>query len=81
MGMSMNMILDDYIPCHEWSTEPIFSSANGNELWVMLLEKAYAKLNRNYENIIGGDPTESLRILTGAPSLTYLHKWSPNVFE
>ena len=80
MGMNINMILDDYFPCHENSQDPIFSSANGNELWVLLLEKAFAKLNLNYENIVGGDPTESLRVLTGAPSLTYVHSKSPNVF-
>lgn len=60
MGMNINVILDDYFPCHEGSTDIIFSNANGNELWVLLLEKAFAKLNLNYENIIGGDPTESL---------------------
>lgn len=81
MGMNINLILDDYFPCHEGSTDPIFSNANGNELWVLLLEKAFAKMNLNYENIIGGDPTESLRVLTGAPSQTFIHKQSPNVFD
>ena len=80
LGMKINLIVDDYIPCDEYG-KTIFSSANGSELWVILVEKAFAKMFKNYENIIAGDPTEALRILTGAPSETYVHKQSPNVFD
>lgn len=36
--------IDDYIPCY-FNGGPMFSRANGEELWVMLLEKAYAKMH------------------------------------
>ena len=36
-----------------------------------MLEKAYAKINVNYETIGFGWMSESARILTGAPSYRY----------
>jgi len=39
--------------------------------WLVLLEKAFAKLNVNYSNINGGWPGEALRYLTGAPIVNY----------
>lgn len=36
-------------------------------MWVILLEKAYAKAYGSYWEIVGGDPVHALRDLTGAP--------------
>lgn len=47
---------------------PLYSRCNGNELWVMFLEKAYAKLYGTYEKIEAGLAGNALRDLTGAPS-------------
>jgi calpain-15 len=44
-----------------------FSKTNGKELWVIALEKAYAKAYGSYWDIVGGDPVHALRDLTGAP--------------
>lgn len=44
-----------------------FSKTDQNELWVILLEKAYAKAYGSYWEIVGGDPVHALRDLTGAP--------------
>ena len=49
----------------------MFSSANGNELWVILLEKAWAKLHGSYERIIGGEAHLTLRDMTGAPAFEF----------
>lgn len=35
--------IDDYIPCKQGTKDPKFAQPHGNELWVMLLEKAFAK--------------------------------------
>ena len=40
----------------------------------MLLEKAYAKVYGNYEHIIGGQPYEAIKDLTGAPGYSLSHK-------
>lgn len=36
--------------------------------WGPLLEKAWAKVNGNYENIEAGSPSEGVKFLTNAPS-------------
>lgn len=46
---------------------PIYSKANGHELWVLLLEKAFAKYNGSYATLASGKPFEALIDLTGAP--------------
>lgn len=40
-GEFTQVVLDDYIPT--LNGRPVFSRANGPELWVLLMEKAYAK--------------------------------------
>lgn len=58
--------MDSFIPCIGGA--PCFARANGNELWVIMLEKAYAKLHGSYARIESGIGSEALRDLTGAPS-------------
>jgi len=60
------VIVDDYFPCTSHGG-PAFSKGNGNELWVLLLEKAYAKIYGSYANIESGQTLQALRDLTGAP--------------
>jgi hypothetical protein len=43
-----------------------FAQPNGEELWVMLIEKAYAKYEGGYSNILGGLMYPELQWLTGA---------------
>jgi len=43
-----------------------FAKPNGEELWVMLIEKAYAKYEGGYSNILGGLMYPELQWLTGA---------------
>jgi hypothetical protein len=62
------VIMDDYFPCYNRKRGPAFTKGNGNELWVLLLEKAWAKLYGSYERIEAGLTREALRDLTGAPT-------------
>lgn len=48
-GTQITVLVDDYIVC-KWS-QPVFAQANGNELWVMLLEKAWAKIHGSFDRI------------------------------
>ena len=43
-----------------------------------LMEKAYAKLDQNYERIIGGLGFEGLRTLTGMPTFYISHNYGTN---
>ena len=64
--------IDDYFPC--WMdqygkyTSAFSQPRNNNLLWVLILEKAWAKVNGSYEFIIGGYEYEPISCLTGAPS-------------
>ncbi|PHT61444.1 Calpain-type cysteine protease DEK1 [Capsicum annuum] len=58
------VVVDDWIPC-ESPGKPAFStSRKGNEMWVSLLEKAYAKLHGSYEALEGGLVQDALVDLT-----------------
>jgi calpain-15 len=64
------IVLDELLPCFsdaEQRGQPIFSRGRGSELWVMLVEKAWAKVHGSYQAIIAGLPGECLTNLTGAP--------------
>ncbi|BFU22619.1 calpain family cysteine protease, putative [Entamoeba histolytica HM-1:IMSS-B] len=65
MGKERHIVIDDLIPCN--NGQPFFSHNNGDELWVMLLEKAYAKVVGSYGEIEGGIPFLALSDLTGMP--------------
>lgn len=59
------VIVDDYIPYSKKFDCCAFARPNGNELWVLLLEKAWAKINGSYLNIIGGLSCDPLTAFTG----------------
>ena len=61
------VLLDDFFPCSKKTRVPIFAKPNGPELWAMLLEKAWAKINGGYLNITGGFASEVLSVLTSFP--------------
>jgi calpain-15 len=69
-GLKTRVTLDTYFPVNE-NDRPCFSRANGSELWVLILEKAWAKLHGSYERIIGGMAHETFRDVLGAPSFSY----------
>lgn len=62
--------IDDLLPC-EPNGDPIFAGCNNNEIWVMLLEKAYAKIHGSYSLLKGGFVNEALIDLTGCPTSCY----------
>ena len=64
-GIKMQVIIDDLIPCK--GNKVAFARSNGPELWVVLLEKMWAKLHGCYDRIAGGLEYETIRDLVGAP--------------
>ena len=69
-GSWVTVTVDDYFPCSPGGG-PIFSRSNGAELWVLLIEKAFAKLHGGYaflRGANGGWASQGLADLTGAPT-------------
>lgn len=69
-GEWMVVTVDDYIPCY-YNGGPLFSRANGNELWVLLLEKAYAKVNGTYYSLRYGYTHQGMIDLSGCPTIKF----------
>jgi calpain-15 len=69
-GHWRSIVLDEQLPCFpdmQQRGQPVFSRGKGPELWVMLVEKAWAKVHGSYQTIVSGLPGECLTNLTGAP--------------
>lgn len=74
-GEMIEVVVDDNFPCRDngdGTFKPAFSRAT-SDIWVPLLEKAWAKLNGSYEDSVSGDPSDALQCLTGAPTRRYPH--------
>lgn len=53
-GVETTVIIDDYFPCCAMTGQPCFSCTRNGEIWVPLLEKAWAKLHGSYSSLEGG---------------------------
>jgi len=59
------VVIDDRIPVNKQKNRPVFGTCkNSHELWVALIEKAYAKLHGCYESLISGYIDEGIFDLT-----------------
>lgn len=73
-GKWQEIVIDDFIPCDKQKYEkdgiarPVFSQPHGNELWAMLLEKAFAKFCGSYAATEGGQTIWAIRAMTGDPA-------------
>ena len=55
--------LDDFFPYNTKTNMPLFCKPFKNEIWVMLLEKAWSKIKGSYLNIDNGSPHDVLDFL------------------
>ena len=68
------IIIDDFFPCNKKNNFPIFCKPFKNEIWIMLLEKAWAKINNGYINIDNGYSFDVFNSLTPFSSEIIIHK-------
>ena len=76
-GEAQEIVIDDYFPYNdtpEVDTYAFSRQSCDREIWVQVLEKAYAKAFGSYEAIEGGKPYQAFFTLTGFPSDCLLHK-------
>lgn len=71
-GIWEEVFIDDQFPVNPDSGRAAFTYSESKELWVMLLEKAWAKVHGGYNAIVSGWPGEAFRDITGAPSLKFM---------
>lgn len=82
-GEKRIVVVDDYFPydseTETWAfsqpsrTSGEHSSRQKNEIWVLIIEKAWAKIFGSYQRIEGGSSGEALYPLTGCPMTQFYH--------
>ena len=68
------VFVDDYFPFDPSQKNFVGARPHHNELWAILLEKAWVKINGGYINSIGGLFSEAILSLTGFPTEIFKHK-------
>ena len=71
-GNETPVIVDDFLPCKP-NGQPAFATCRDGELWVSLLEKAWAKLHGTYARTEGGLPCFAANHIMGAPAESFNH--------
>lgn len=66
-GTYQTIVVDDFIPYDSNAKIPAFARKKTKNIWPILLEKAWAKINGSYEDIASGSASEALKFLLPYP--------------
>lgn len=73
-GVKTGIMVDDFFPVY-FDKDIAFAKNKGNEFWVCILEKAWAKLHGSYAKIEEGRTAHAFNHLSGIPAYSeYNHK-------
>ena len=70
-GRPEDVTVDDLLPTYN-NKVAFAKPTDDGAWWLPLLEKAYAKVNINYEMTSSGKASEAFSFLTGAPAKDFL---------
>lgn len=75
--------IDDFVPVENGTKRPKFCKPHGGEMWVLLMEKVFAKMMGGYEELKGGYGRVPFRALTGNDPIEYSSKknYSTGIWE
>jgi len=83
----VKIVVDDYLPCDKGAydqggeVKPLYSQPQNNEIWVAILEKAFAKFCGGYAALEGGDTNWALRAMTGDPVRCFMKSTDKKALE
>ena len=69
-GVWLIVVIDNYFPCIPLSS-PLVTRSQSSELWILVLEKALAKVFDCYYNLTCANISDFFMTLTGCPSLLF----------
>ena len=72
-GTFKSVVVDDYVPVDKDTGKLAFCRAINQEIWPVILEKAWAKLHGSYAKSARGDPGFASMHLTGMPAKDVRH--------
>ena len=72
-GVETPVVIDDYFPVDD-DDQLVFARGRNNEIWVSLVEKAWAKLHGTYARTISGSPCFAANHIMGVPAESRQHE-------
>ena len=70
-GKPTQVVVDDQLPYYGGASLLFEKVQSGEGIWAAILEKAWAKVNGNYDVTAGGWMNEAVGFLTGVPTLSW----------